>query len=57
MLCRFMIRRIVETSTRLPSMSSSPWIRVYPRVGSPAPFAPPGRPGCRRSMAGRSGSG
>ena len=30
---RFRIRRIVEALTRWPSLSSSPWILLYPQFG------------------------
>ena len=30
---RFRIRRIVEAPTWWPSVSSSPWIRMYPQLG------------------------
>jgi hypothetical protein len=30
---RFRIRRIVEAPTRWPSLSNSPWIRMYPQRG------------------------
>jgi hypothetical protein len=33
MRCRFRIRRIVEAPTRWPSLSSSPWSRMYPQRG------------------------
>jgi hypothetical protein len=33
MRCCLRIRRIVEARTRWPSLSSSPWILVYPQFG------------------------
>ena len=55
-LASFRIRRIVEAPTRWPSLSSSPWILLYPQFGFPQATGGQDRQG-RKSLIGSAAVG